>query len=239
MPNYMLRIAFVGTRYHGWQIQPDVPTVQGEISSALRRMLGEEVRVIGCSRTDAGVHALDYVANFTAEKEIREEKILKGLNSMLPTDIGIKEVRRVKESFNARYSVKGKVYLYRILNQQWRDPFEEPYSWRVPLRINELEMRRAVVMLSGRHDFGGFAKLEGEKKTTLDLSIEMSRKGNLISLRFRSRYFLRYMVRRITSALVRVGTGRLRAEDLKPFLTGKKFTHTAPARGLFLEKVIL
>jgi len=100
----MLRLAFVGTRYAGWQIQPNVPTVQGELESALARFLSERVRVVGCCRTDAGVHAEDYIANFRTAKNPKEEDLLRALNALLPRDIGVYEVRRVAEDFNARFS---------------------------------------------------------------------------------------------------------------------------------------
>ncbi len=239
MPNYMIRLAFVGTNYSGWQIQPNVPTVQGTVKEAIERILCEEVKLIGCCRTDAGVHAEDYVANFWSSKEIEEVKLLIGLNSLLPKDIGVYEVKLVDDKFNARYSVKSKTYLYRVWNAPVRNPFVYPFSWQVLKELNLDRMREASDILSGVHDFSGFAKIEDERSTVLNLSIELSTKGSLIEMRFRASHFLRYMVRRLTGAIVWVGLGKIGKEELHNYLGGCKFPYTAPAKGLTLEKVIL
>ncbi len=239
MPNYLLRISFVGTRYSGWQVQPGVPTVQGEIQRALGTMFGEEVKVVGCCRTDAGVHAKDYVANFKTERYIEEIKVLRGLSSLLPRDIGVSEVRVVPDSFHARYSPKGKEYVYRIWNAEWRDPFIYPFSWHLPGRIDTNAMKEAVGILRGKHDFSGFAKLEDEKNTVIDLEIDLKAENHLIEIRFRATHFLRYMVRRLAGSIVWVGQGRLKPSDLQEFLSGKHFPYTAPSQGLTLERVIL
>ena len=239
MPNYMLRLAFVGTNYSGWQIQPDVPTVQGTLKKTLETILSEEVKLIGCCRTDAGVHAEDYIANFLCSKEMEEFKILRGLNSLLPKDIGVYEVRRVPENFNARYSVKGKVYLYRIWNSEVRNPFLYPFSWHVPRKLDLERIEEAVRTLSGVHDFSGFAKLEDDRNTVIDLSIELTAEGDLLEIRFRATHFLRYMVRRLVGAIVQLGEGRIPPQSLTDFLKGKSCPYTAPPQGLTLERVIL
>ena len=239
MPNYLLRLSFIGTNYHGWQIQKEVPTVQGRITEALRKILDEDIKVTGCCRTDAGVHALDYVANFKAGRQVEEEKLLRSLNALLPRDIGIREVRIVDDAFNSRFSVKGKTYLYRIFNAPHRDPFEHPYTWHVVREMDYTALEKACSKLSGRHDFRGFAKLEEEKETVIDLEIIPEMRGNLILIRFRAKHFLRYMVRRITAFIVMASTGRLDVSDADQFLSGQTFPYKAPAKGLFLEKVIL
>jgi len=239
MPNYLLRLSFVGTNYHGWQIQKEVPTVQGKLTEALRRISGEEVKLTGCCRTDAGVHALDYVANFKTKRDLDHIDLLKALNALTPRDIGIKEVRKVEDSFNARFSIEGKVYLYRILTLPYRDPFEYPYVWHIPREIDFELIRKSSKKLSGNHDFSGFAKLEEEKQTKIDLEITPEKEGNLILIRFRSRHFLRYMVRRLTACIVMVATGKMELSRIDSFLKGESFPFKAPARGLFLERVIL
>ena len=239
MPNYLLRLSFIGTNYHGWQIQKDVPTVQGKITEVLKKILDEEVKVTGCCRTDAGVHALDYVANFKTGREVEGEKLLRSLNALLPRDIGIREVRIVDEDFNSRFSVKGKTYLYRIFNTPYRDPFEHPFTWHVFREMDHGTLEKACRKLSGKHDFRGFAKLEEEKETVIDLEITPERMGNLILIRFRAGHFLRYMVRRLTAFIVMASTGRLNVSDADKFMKGQTFPYKAPARGLFLERVIL
>ena len=239
MPNLMLRLAYVGSGYSGWQVQPGVPTVQGTLELALERILGERVRITGCCRTDAGVHAQDYVANFRTGRRIDEDRLLRALNALLPKDIGVYEVRAVPEDFNARYSVRGKVYLYRIWNAPTRNPFLYPFSWQVPVDLNLQLVEDALGLLSGEHDFRGFAKLEEEKNTSLRLEAWMEVRGELVEIRFRATHFLRYMVRRITAAVVRVGVGKMDLPELEGYLKGRHCPFTAPARGLTLERVLL
>jgi len=241
MPNYLLRLAFVGTNFSGWQVQPKERTVQGELTKALETLFKEEVKVIGCCRTDAGVHALDYIANFKASKELEPEKILKALNGLLPKDIGIYEVRKVPEEFNARYFVKKKTYLYRIWNSETRNPFLYPFSWQVKREINRKVLERALKKLEGIHDFEGFAKLEEEKNTTINLErIEVSYRENLIEIRLTASHFLRYMVRRIVGTCVKVALGLYPEEILEKILKKEiKAPYTAPPQGLHLERVEL
>ncbi len=239
MPNLMLRLAYVGSGYSGWQVQPGVPTVQGTLELALERILGERVRITGCCRTDAGVHAQDYVANFRTDRRIDEGRLLRALNALLPKDIGVYEVRAVPEDFSARYSVRGKVYLYRIWNAPTRNPFLYPFSWQVPVDLDLQLVEDALGLLSGEHDFRGFAKLEEEKNTSLRLEAWMEVRGELVEIRFRATHFLRYMVRRITAAAVRVGTGKMDLPELEGYLKGRHCPFTAPARGLTLERVLL
>ena len=239
MPNYLLRLAFVGTNFSGWQIQPNTRTVQGELTKALRTLFKEEIKVIGCCRTDAGVHALDYVANFKATKEIETEKVLKALNGMLPKDIGVYEVRIVPEDFNARYSVKKKTYLYRIWNSEVRNPFLYPFSWQVKKELNKKLLVKTLKKLEGTHDFEGFAKLEEEKNTVINLEkVEISFKEPLIEIRLTASHFLRYMVRRIVGTCVKIALGFYPEEILEDILHKKeKAPYTAPAQGLHLERV--
>ncbi len=239
MPNYLLRLAFVGTNFSGWQIQPNVRTVQGELTKALRILFKEDVKVIGCCRTDAGVHALDYIANFKATREIEAEKILKALNGMLPKDIGVYKVKIVPEDFNARYSVKKKTYLYKIWNSEVRNPFLYHFSWQVKRKLNKELLIKGLKKLEGTHDFEGFAKLEEEKNTVINLEkVEISFKEPLIEIRLTASHFLRYMVRRIVGTCVKIAIGFFSEEILEDILSKKvKAPYTAPACGLHLEKV--
>lgn len=235
----MLRLAFVGTNYSGWQIQPYVPTVQGVLKDSIERIIREEVKLVGCCRTDAGVHAEDYVANFRSSKGVECLNVLRGLNSLLPKDIGVYEVKIVPDEFNARYSVKRKVYLYRVWNSEVRNPFLYPFSWQIPRRLDIDALYEGVRLISGLKDFSGFAKLEGEKNTLIHLTSEVEVRGDLIQIRFTASHFLRYMVRRLVGALVRRAEGKLSSGDLKNFLEGKHCPYTAPAKGLTLERVYL
>ncbi len=239
MPNYKIRLSFIGTRYAGWQIQPRLPTVQGTIKEVLEQITQEHVNIIGCSRTDAGVHALDYVANFKLSRKIDTDKFLIALNSLLPDDIGIKSIELVDDKFNSRFSVKGKRYLYRIWNSKAKNPFILPFSWIILNELNKEAMREAIKIFKGEYDFKGFAKIEEDEKNTV-INIEeayMETKGEIIEIRLKASHFLRYMVRRIVGALVNIGQGKTGIEDIKSYLSGKKCPFTAPSKGLFLEKV--
>ncbi|RMH05659.1 MAG: tRNA pseudouridine(38-40) synthase TruA [Aquificota bacterium] len=238
--NYVLMLSFVGTHFHGWQIQPGLRTVQGELKKATETLFKEEVKLTGCCRTDAGVHAKEYVANFTASARIEEERLLRALNGILPADIGVKKVW-IEEGFNARYSVKGKVYTYRILNSYAKDPFLEPFCVRIPQTLDILSMEKACELFLGKHDFSGFAKLEEDKNTVIEIQeISLRRDGELIEISVKASHFLRYMVRRIVGSLIYLGLGKIKEEDIKDYLLNKKkCPHTAKAKGLTLERVIL
>ncbi|MDW8033217.1 MAG: tRNA pseudouridine(38-40) synthase TruA [Aquificaceae bacterium] len=240
MPNYVLLLSFVGTRFHGWQVQPGLRTVQGVLKEAIERLFCEPVRLTGCCRTDAGVHALEYVANFQTQRLLPPEIVLKALNSLLPEDVGLKRVW-IQEGFNARFSVKGKLYLYRILNAYVKDPFLEPFSWRVPYKLDYERMQLTSELFLGLHDFSGFAKMEGEKNTSIEVEdVSLRKEGELIEFRVRARNFLRYMVRRMVGCLLHVGLHRLNPEDVRAYLEGKgRCPYTAKAKGLTLERVFL
>jgi tRNA pseudouridine38-40 synthase len=240
MPNYVLLLSYVGTHFHGWQVQPNLRTVQGVLKESLQRLFKEDIKLVGCCRTDTGVHAKEFVANFSAQREIKPEQLLKALNSILPQDMGIKKVW-VQEGFNARYSVKGKVYLYRILNSHSRDPFLEPFVWRIPKQLDFSIMLETSKLFLGKRDFSAFAKIEEEKNTLIELEdVKLSKFEELIEIRIRARSFLRYMVRRIVGSLVQLGLGKISQEDIQSYLLNKKTCpFTAKAKGLTLERVIL
>ncbi|MEZ0361227.1 MAG: tRNA pseudouridine(38-40) synthase TruA [Hydrogenobacter sp.] len=241
MPNYVLLLSYVGTRFHGWQIQPNLRTVQGVLKQSLEKIFGENIKITGCCRTDAGVHAKEYVANFYTIKSLDTERLLKAVNSLLPEDIGVKRIW-IQEGFNARYSVKGKVYIYRILNSHSRDAFLEPFVWRLPHKLNFSDMERASELFLGKKDFSAFTKRDDEDKNTIiELEeISLSKAEDLIEIRLRARSFLRYMVRRIVGSLVQLGMGKINMESIEAYLSRKRHCpYTAKAKGLTLEKVLL
>ncbi len=241
MNNYLLLLSFVGTNFHGWQIQPKLRTVQGTLKPALERLFNREVKLIGCCRTDAGVHAREYVANFKVDKILEPYKILRALNSLLPDDVGVLRVEETDPGFNARYGVKGKTYVYRIFNSFKKDPFLKPFVWQVPYELDIKKIEEGLRLLEGFHDFSAFAKLEEEEKNTrIELDASMCVKGELIEISFTASHFLRYMVRRLVGALVYLSMGKLSMDDIKDYLEGKKTCpYTAKAQGLTLEKVYL
>ncbi len=241
MHNYCLLLCFVGTNFHGWQVQPNLRTVQGTLSDALGMLFGEKVKLIGCCRTDAGVHAKEYIANFRSSKFFPIDNLLKALNSILPEDIGIKKVWLEDLSFNARYSVAGKLYTYRVFPSLARDPFLEPFVWRIPYSLDIESMKRGAELFLGNYNFSGFAKLDEEEHDPF-VEIEeckIEEKDRIIEISVRAKRFLRYMVRRMAGCLIYLGMGKLTVDEIKEFLSGKKCPYTAKAKGLTLERVFL
>jgi len=243
MRNIKLAIEYDGTDYFGWQIQKRKRTVQGEITRALERICAEKIKLIGAARTDSGVHALGQVANFrTRNVRLTTTALLRGLNSLLPSDIVIKNVKLVGDSFHSRYSAKSKVYRYRILQQPFPSPFERRFSWHIREVLDWKRIRQASQYFIGKHDFASFSVRSSWKKsrqcTVIDFKIRKN--GNLYILQIGADFFLYRMVRRIVGALIEVGRGNINVEYIRALLQGKASVLsalTAPAPGLFLMKV--
>ena len=157
LKNFKITIEYDGSAYHGWQSQPDQPTIQDEIEKALVTMTGEKVTLTGSGRTDAGVHAYGQVANFCCDTEHAPDVFQRGLNSLTPNDIVIKACRQVPETFHARYDVVSKTYQYRILNRQLPAAIQRKYAWHVIKKLNFGTMRSAIGAIIGTHDFKAFA----------------------------------------------------------------------------------
>jgi len=238
-----LTIEYDGTDYFGWQIQKRKPTVQGEITKVLERILGEKIRLIGAGRTDSGVHALSQVASFkTRSEKLPTGSLSKALNSLLPSDIVIKEVKEVPDSFNARYSAKSKVYRYQILEQPFPSALERRFSWHIPEPLNWRKIKEASKYFIGKYDFFPFS-VRGSSRKSRQCAIrdfKIRKVKNLYILQIEADYFLYKMVRRIVGALIEVGRGKIEPEYIRALLHGKASplrARTAPAHGLFLVKV--
>ncbi len=242
MKNIAMRLMYDGTNYHGWQYQNNGITVQQTVEEALSALTGEEIKVTGCSRTDAGVHALDYVLNFKSNTNIPAEKLPYALNYRLNTDITAVEAWEVEDDFSARFSSKGKRYIYRIWNGRMRNPFYKGYSWYLPYKLNKEKMIESAEHFKGKHDFSAFMAAGGSQKTTVrnirECFVEVD--GDLIEVTVEADAFLYNMVRIITGTIVEVGLGRIEAEDIPRIIeTGDRTLSglTAPPEGLFLKKV--
>jgi len=243
MRNIRLTIEYDGTDYFGWQIQKRKPTVQGEIKKVLERILEEKITLIGAARTDSGVHALGQVANFkTRNKKLTTDNFIKALNSLLPSDIVIKEVKKVADSFHARYSAKSKIYRYQILKQLLPSALGRGFSWHIPQTLDWRKIREASKYFVGKYDFSPFSVTGSSRKnkqcTVKNFKIRKAK--NLCILQIEADYFLYKMVRRIVGALIEVGRGKIEPEYIRALLNGKASTlraQTAPPHGLFLIKV--
>jgi tRNA pseudouridine38-40 synthase len=238
-----LDLGFAGTRYEGWQSQGRGRTVQEVLEKALKPICGHAVSVIGCSRTDAGVHAAHYVASFRTKSAIPDATLVRALNFHLPEDIVVSRARTVKPSFHARFSAKSKVYRYRIWESPVRPLFEAPYMLWFPYgRLDIPRMRRAARCLPGRHDFRAFVDQGGEAHSTVRTvrSVRIRKSGREIQIEVEGDGFLKHMVRVLVGTLLEVGRGKEQADFVEKALIAKsrsKAGPTAKALGLTLLKV--
>lgn len=254
MKKFKLLLEYDGTAYQGWQVQENRLTIQGVIEDRIFKITGEQSRVIGASRTDAGVHALGQVAAFRTESRFDPETIKKALNALLPQDIRVLDASEVDDSFNPRDSAVKKSYFYIIANQRESSAFLYRYAWLVQQQLNLKSMIDAAQILIGEHDFSSFrgtgSSTKNPVREVFSLSIERFEKldfmtasldGKFIKLRIEANGFLRHMVRNIVGTLVEIGRGRFTADRIKEILESrdrKLAGPTAPARGLSLERIV-
>ncbi|MFH1148527.1 MAG: tRNA pseudouridine(38-40) synthase TruA [Pseudomonadota bacterium] len=243
MRNIKLMIEYDGTGYCGWQRQDNGLSIQEVIENKIGIMTGEDVKLIGSGRTDAGVHALNQAANFRTASGIPTEGLLRGLNSLLPHDIAVKEVTEVDLSFHARYSAREKVYLYRLFNMDVRSPLERLYSWQIRGSLDLALMKQCLGVLLGEHDFSAFMASNSNVKSTIRSvsSASLTSRNSVVEFEIKANGFLRHMVRNIMGTLAEVGQGRRTPEEFAGILAGhdrKKAGITAPPQGLFLKEVI-
>lgn len=243
MNNYKLTIQYDGGRYKGWQrLGNNDNTIQGKIESTLSEMVGKEIEIIGCSRTDAGVHALNQVANFKIDENFPEPKVKKYLNQYLPNDISITDVELVPDRFHARYNSKSKTYLYKIWNEEHINPFMRKYSMHVGKKLNVESMKKAARYFVGSHDFTAFSNAKSKKKSMVRevYMLDIAEDGGFVQIRVSGNGFLHNMVRKIVGALIEIGLGHLDAEAIPKILEEKQRNQInclAEASGLYLEKV--
>lgn len=241
MRNLKLTIQYDGTKYCGWQKQPNSSGIQGTIEYAIYEITKEKVNIIGSGRTDAGVHALGQVANFKTNSNIPAARIPDALNAKLPKDISIIDCQEVSDDFHSRYSATGKIYRYLIYNKPYRSPLYKGISYHVRYDLDIEKMRVEAQLLLGTHEFKGFMSSGSSVKDTVrtihNISIEES--GDLIVLEVEGNGFLYNMVRIIVGTLVDIGRGRI-DKSLEEIIASQdrgEAGHTAPAHGLFLKKV--
>lgn len=232
-----LVVAYEGTNYCGWQIQPNGITIEQVLNETLSSLLGEEITVMGASRTDAGVHSLGNVAVFETHTKMPAEKISFALNQRLPEDIVVQESCQVPEDFHPRFSKSRKTYEYRILNCRFRQPLERrtSYFYHYPLDVSA--MQKAAAYLVGEHDFTSFASVHAQTNTYVRMiyALDVVREGDMIRIRVQGNGFLYNMVRIIAGTLIQVGAGIKKPEDMESILAGKDRElagPTAPAHGL-------
>ena len=239
----VLIIEYDGTGYHGFQLQAELPTVQGEIERALGKLTGERRRVLAASRTDAGVHARGQVVSFRTGSQLPVSTFVSGLNYYFPDDIAVRAAYRVGDSVNVRRDAVSREYRYYILNSPSRSPLRRQFSYLVPGELDIEAMNEACRVLVGEHDFASFAsQMEAGRKGTVKNVYRalVEREGESVVFNMVANSFLPHQVRNTVGALLQVGSGRMNKGEIidimeagKPGLAGP----TVPACGLFLERV--
>lgn len=246
MRYFKLTIAYDGTDFHGWQIQANKPTIQGEIVNVLRRLTQENVQLLGAGRTDAGVHALGQVGSFRTQSPLSAAEFQRALNALLPPSIRIVNAEETGPDFSARWSARGKVYRYRIYRGKVVPPALWRYVLHYPFPLDEDAMKEAAARFIGVHDFSSFAASTGsdedDKERNMEreiFSTELKRTEDREELWFtvHGRSFLRYMVRKMVGTLLDVGRGKLAPDDVDRLYAIKdrsKSGPTVPPQGLFM-----
>ena len=219
----MIRVAYDGTNYHGWQIQPNGITIESELNRHLSQLLREEIHVTGASRTDSGVHARGNVAVFDTSARMPAEKISYAMNTRLPEDIRIQESREVAADFHPRRCKSVKTYEYKIYNRRFPDPCVRLYSLFYYWDLDLEAMKKAAAFLVGTHDFTSFstARADVTDRVRTIYELNLSKEGDMITLRIRGNGFLYNMVRIITGTLLRVGGGFILPEEIPDILRAK------------------
>jgi tRNA pseudouridine38-40 synthase len=240
---YRIDVAYDGTAYAGWQVQPNAVTIQERIEGAICRMTAERPKVHGSGRTDTGVHARRQVAHFDLDSPVAAASFQRGLNALLPPDIRVTRTRRVHAAFHARRDAVGKEYRYFIWNAEIASPFHCRFATHVRRKLDVAAMRRAAAHLVGRHDFAAFtANPNREVASTVRhlRRLEARRRGAQITIVAQADGFLYRMVRSLAGLLIRVGEGAVPPESARSILESRERTArvpTAPPQGLFLWNV--
>ena len=242
MRNLLLTISFDGTAYHGWQVQDNAITIQQTLQDAFEKICSSRDNVIGCSRTDAGVHANMYCCNIRTENPITCEKLVGALNALMPRDIAALDCKEVDYDFHARYDCKSKEYIYKIWNSPNKNPFLYDYSLHYKHRLDEEFLSRQAQDFIGTYDFASFcaagSSVEDTVRTVMNASVE--REGDMVIFRVEADGFLYNMVRIMTGTLIDISRGKIPADSIKQIIAAKnRFAagYTAPARGLYLNKI--
>lgn len=240
--NIALSLMYVGTAYHGWQVQKNGVTVESTLEKALEWVVGHPVKCVGAGRTDAGVHALQYLANFHTTSSIPCDRLPLAVNTRLPDDIVVTRATEVSADFNAIGSCIKKEYTYRIYNSRIRNAFFVDRAWFYPKRLDETVMQRCADQMVGTHDFAALKSVGTETRTTVRTVhyFNIDRNGDLIECKVCANGFLYNMVRAMVGTCVYASEGKLVPEDLPHIMERKDRTAagpTAPPGGLYMSKL--
>lgn len=243
MRNFKIVLEYDGAAYCGWQRQANGISIQQILEDAIALIVCEKVTLIGSGRTDAGVHAINQVANFISSTLLPAEKLFRGVNSLLPPDIVIKSLEEVHIDFHAQRDVQSKIYVYRICNRRLRPVIGRSYYWFIRFDLDLEMMRKASQYLIGTHDFSCFCatgcEVKSRVRTVIGIDIK-SGADDLIEITVEAKGFLKYMVRNIVGTLVEVARGKRKPQEMKEIIDSCNRNiagATAPACGLFLKEV--
>jgi len=243
MRNLLFTISFCGTAYHGWQVQNNAVTVQQTVQDAIERIIQKRENIVGCSRTDAGVHANMYCFNMKTQSEIPCEKMITAVNAMLPDDISVLDCIEVNEDFHARYSCRKKEYKYLIYNSKIQNPFTVDRALLYPYKIDEDFLNEQSKQFIGKYDFCAFcnagSSVEDTVRNVYDASV--SRNGDMVEFTVSADGFLYNMVRIMVGTLLDISSGKIPENSIIDIIHSKNRDNagcTAPACGLYLNKVI-
>ncbi len=242
MQRYILTLAYKGTNFHGWQMQPNAKTVQGAIKEALTTILRQKICIYGAGRTDTGVHASFYVAHFDAIKQISDlNKFKRSLNGILPDNIAVYEVFPVENDFNSRFSAVSRTYHYII--SRTKNPFIKEFSHFYPYNLDVKKMNKAAEILKEYDDFKSFEKAHSGSKTSICKITDAKwlNNNNVLIFRITADRFLRNMVRSIVGTMIDIGRGKVSIEQFRQIIESKKRSNagaSADAKGLFLTDII-
>lgn len=242
MNRYRMIIAYDGTHYSGWQIQPNAPSIQQTLERALSKIAGHPLRIHGSGRTDAGVHALGQCAHVDLKIDISSEGLLRALNNHLPREIRIMEIQKVSQTFHAQYSAIGKIYHYHIWDQRYVSPFDRLYRQHIPYQLDRSLILEGCSYFIGTHDFKSFANIgSGVKSTIRTLSrLDLVPQEGGFRLEFEGNGFLYKMVRNIVGTLIEVGRKKILLSEIPLLFEAKDRRAAGPSigpQGLFLVQV--
>lgn len=242
MRNLLLTISFDGTAYHGWQVQENAVTVQQTLQDAMEHICSKRDNVVGCSRTDAGVHANMYCCNIRTESAIDCKKLVGALNAVLPRDIAALDCKEVDFDFHARYDCKSKEYIYKIWNSPNKNPFLYNYSLHYKYPLDEKFLSEQAKAFIGTHYFDAFcaagSSVEDTKRTVMNACVE--REGDMVIFRVEADGFLYNMVRIMTGTLIDISRKKIPADSIEQIILSKNRSaagYTAPAHGLYLNNI--
>ena len=242
MRNLLLTISFDGTNYHGWQVQDNAVTVQQTLQDALEQICSSRDNIVGCSRTDAGVHANMYCCNMRTENPIDCRKLVGALNAILPRDIAALDCKEVDYDFHARYDCRSKEYIYKIWNSPNKNPFNFNHSLHYKYPLDEKFLSEQAKAYIGTHHFDSFcaagSSVEDTERTVMNATVE--REGDMVIFRVEADGFLYNMVRIMAGTLIDISRGKIPADSIGQIIEARnRFAagYTAPARGLFLNKI--